>query len=270
MSQPFRATLFQLKPDLSGLGAAGDSVELGPLSFDDVVALAEKLRLLDVSLHPRAEPAMIVRRSDKGWRIAPHNGKLRVYESTSALDNFWTVENGEGLALLTPFRSAAEGATATPFRSSTRATTPPAKSGRFRGLRLAAEMGGLIVIGVVLMAVGLWFGTPRRKLSAPPKDVTEVSSPADRQPIFAAVAGTYVTGKKPGDRIVTITPQGQVTLTYFDKNGNPTTPPTLEEQANAGRRGTIACVLTSFGVISLLDQDSVKVGNYEWKRAGQL
>jgi hypothetical protein len=85
--------------------------------------------------------------------------------------------------------------------------------------------------------------------------------------VFAAVAGSYSTGRTPGNSLVIIRPDGQVLLGSIGKDGKAGVP-RIHEQARAGRLGSIACVITSFGVISgVAPPDVVNVGRFQYKKA---
>ena len=264
MTSPYRVTLLQLKPDLSGVAAAADKVELGPQTLEEIYALAGKLQQLDLSAHPKAEPAMIVYRGEKGWRIVVHHGLIRVHESPSPIDDFWTVDSTKGLANLPPFRHGMP----------TTASGAPASWGdsgdgphRRSALRSVVEIVGLLALGVVLIAVGLWYGVPHRRLSDLPQDVVVITASPERESLFSTVAGTYATGRNPGDAILVITPDGRVSLETLGRDGKPITPPRINnEQAKAGRRDQAACVITSFGIIAATDPNAVKVGRFRWQR----
>lgn len=258
MSATYRITLVQLKADAAGVGAASDKVDHGTHPVEEIIRLAGKLLQLDLS-STRAEPGIIVQRGDKGWRIAVHQGRLRVHKSMSLFDDFWTVDTPADLATLPPFQAAASA----PARA-----TGSAASGRRPGaLRSVLEVAGLFVAALVLVAVGLHFGLPQKRLSDVPDDVTIVTSADERATIFATVAGVYSTDKKPGSSLVVITPDGRVSLGTIGKDGKPTKP-RLVEQGRAGRRDNIACIVTSFGIIAgIAPPDTVKVGNFSWKKA---
>ncbi len=261
MSGPYKVVLLQLKADLSGLAPASSKIDLGSMEADQVYALAEKLLKVDTSSNPRAEPAMLVHRGERGWRVVAYKGVIRMHESTSALDDYWTVDTATGLSRLPPFK----GADGTSTGSRAAHVGGHAGSSRFRMLRTALEVTGLIGVGLVLMGVGLWFGLPRKKLSDKPTDVQEMTNADERQSVFNEVAGTYSTGKKPGDSIVVIAPDGRVSLGSIGKDGKPSAP-RIDEQARAGRRQQVACVITSFGVIALNPPDAVNVGTYRWRK----
>ena len=259
MSTSFRVTLVQLKAGATALAAAGDKLELGSVSAEEVYRLAGNLLKLDTSANPKAEPGIIVHRGEKGWRIAVRAGRLCMHKSTSLFDEYWTVDSPEGLAQLPPFSAAGPATASRP----TRGHSAPPK--RFQVLRTIAEVAGLFALGVVLIMVGFWYGLPHRKLSDLPADIVVVTADSERALVFTAVAGSYATGKKPGDSIVTITPEGRVSLGAIGKDGKPAAP-RIEEQARAARKGSLAVIVTSFGVIAEFPPDAVNVGAYRWRK----
>jgi hypothetical protein len=261
MISPFKVTLLQLKPDLTGTGSPTDKIELGPQTPEEIYALAGKLLKIIPAGQPAPEPAIIVRRGDKGWRIAMHNGLLRMHKSASAFDDYWTVHTPEGLGELPPFRS---GHSNPPIGIKSRASSP--SSSRRSTWRTLAEVTGLIGTGVILLAVGLWYGIPHRHLGDIPTDVVILTSPDERESLFKTVAGTYSSGKKPGDSIIVITAEGQVSLAALGRNGQPITPPRIAEAARAARRRSANCLVTSFGVISAPEPDALTMGNFKLKR----
>lgn len=259
MSATYRITLVQLKADAAGVGAASDKIDHGTHPVEEVVRLAGKLLQVDLS-NTRAEPGIIVQRGDKGWRIGVHQGRLRMHKSMSLFDDFWTVENPAALADLPPFQVAA--ATATPRAAST------AVPRRHSVLRTIAEAAGLFAAAVVLVAIGLRFGLPQRKLSDLPPGVSIVTSADERAQIFQAIAGYYSTDRKPGSDLVIISPDGQVSLGTIGRDGKPSKP-RLQEQAKAGRQGDVGCVILSTGVViaAIAPPDEVKFGRFSWKKA---
>ena len=258
MSATYRITLVQLKPDAAGVGNASDKIEHGTHPVEEIVRLGGKLLLLDLS-NTKAEPGIIVQRGDKGWRIGVHQGRLRMHKSMSLFDDFWTADDPAALADLPPF----QGGSSAPQRS-TQATAAPS---RYGAVRTVIEAVGLFAAALVLVAVGLRFGLPQRRLSDLPPGVAIVTSSDERDTIFKTVAGIYSTDRKPGSQLVIITADGQVSLGTIGKDGKPT-PPRLQEQARAGRQGNIACVVTSFGVIAgIAPPDEVMFGRFAWKKA---
>jgi hypothetical protein len=257
MSATYRITLVQLKADAAAVGGANDKIEHGTHPVEEIVRLAGKLLLLDLS-STRAEPGIIVQRGDKGWRIAVHQGRLRMHKSMSLFDDFWTVDSPDGLATLPPF----QGAASAPARE--KQTRSPQRHGT---VRTALEVVGLFAAALMLVAVGLRFGLPQRRLSDLPPGVSLVTASDEQATIFQSIAGFYSTDKKPGSELVIITPDGRVSLGTIGPDGKPTTP-RLQEQARAGRQGDVACVVTSFGIIAgIAPPDEVKFGRFAWKKA---
>ena len=260
MSPTYRVTLVQLTADASALTPSGDKVELGNIPAEEIYRLAGRLLKVNFSANPKAEPGILVQRGDKGWRIAVYQGRLRMHKSMSLFDDSWTADSPADLAELPPFRGSSS-ANPNPVSHT------PGAPGRFQALRAVAEAASLFVVALVLVAVGLRFGLPQRKLSDLPPGVVIVSSSAERAEVFTSVAGSYWTGRAPGNQLVVITPDGQVSLGAIGKDGKPTAP-RIKEQARAGRNGNIACVITSFGVIAgIAPPDTVNVGRFQYQRA---
>ena len=261
MTPPFRVTLINLTAGAKAVDPAIDKLDLGQLTAEEIYKLAANLLTLDVAANPKAEPGIVIQRGEKGWRIAAHAGRLRMYKSTSLFDEYWTVETAGGLAQLQPFgaQSASNGTRSTKSRA--------AQPARFQAVRSFAEVAGLFALGVLLIVVGFVYGLPHRRLSDLPFDVVVVTADSERTSVFSAVAGTYVAGKaKPGESIVIITPDGRVSLGTIGKDGKPASSVRLDEQAKAARKGNTAAVVTSFGVIAELPPDAVNLGNGQWRR----
>ena len=261
MTPPYRVTLINLTPGAHAVAPAADKVDAGYLTAEEIFYLAGNLQKLDLSQNPKVEPGIVVQRAEKGWRIGSYAGRLRMYKSTSLFDEYWTVETPQGLAQLPPFSSLVTSS----FTRSTKSRS--AQPQRFQAVRSIAEVAGLFALGVVLILVGFWYGLPHRKLSDLPPDVIMVTADSERSSVFTAVAGSYVAGKvTEGESIVTITPDGQVSLGTIGKDGKPTSQPRIQEQAKAARKGSLAAIVTSFGVIAEFPPDAVNVGNGHWRK----
>ena len=261
MSVTYRISLVYLAPDASAVAPASERLEHGNHPLEEVIRLAGKLLRVDTSVSPKTEPGIIVHRNDRGYRIAAYQGRIRVHKSVSLFDDYWTAETPAEIASLPPFQA----------KISSSASRPPMK---VRGgakttstLRNVAEVAGLFAVAVVLVAIGLRFGLPQKRLSDVPDDVTIVTSAEERASVFAAVAGSYSPGKTAGNSLVVIQSDGRVKLGSIGKDGKATLP-RIEEQARAGRRGSIACVITSFGIIAgIAPPDTVNVGRFQYKKA---
>ncbi|HYC72839.1 MAG TPA: hypothetical protein VEB66_16630 [Opitutaceae bacterium] len=263
MSYTYLVTVVGLDPAVAAVTTADHKEELGHLEVDKVFALIERLQSVDPAAARKVDAGIIVRRGDKGWRVNAHHGQFRVYHSTSSLDNYWTAADVKTMGELPPFRAAV-----TEQLASKRGVR--LGGGRPGGLlRTVGEIGGLVAVAVVLMGVAVYFGTPRRKLSDAPAGFQPAST-AESQEVFARIAGIYTTSSKPGANVVMINPDGRVIFSLIGKDGRPVSPPKTEEQARAGRIGNAPALHTSYGLITLENQQAVKVGAYEWKRAAPL
>lgn len=261
MSGPYTVTLLQLQPDVAGHASVDQKHELGRMDLEEISALAAKLQSLPPPTESGAAPGIIVRRGDKAWRISAHQGRLRVHHGTSALDDYWTADSAANLGDLPPFRR-----TNTTTHSASPRDSRTARGSRSTA-RTIAEVVGLLVVGFVLVFIAARFGTPRRKLSAPPPGVQMVTNAEERQSIYRRLAGTYATDKKPGNSVVTITPEGQVIYSTIGKDGKPVMPPNIQEQSRAARLSeSSALVTSSIGVITQVDENAVKVGRFRFAR----
>lgn len=261
MSVTYRITLVYLTADGSALAPASERLEAGQHTIEEIIRLAEKLLLLaPTAVGTKIEPGIIVHRGDRSYRLAAYQGRIRLHKSVSLFDDYWTADTPAGIAELPPF--AASTATV-PQKTSSR----PRSTRQTGPLRSVLEVAGLFAVAVVLIAVGLRFGLPQKRLSDVPADITIVHSASERASVFATVAGSYSTGKTPGNSLVIIQPDGQVLLSTIGKDGRPT-PPRIQEQARAGRRGNIACVITTFGIIAGTEPpEVVNVGRFQYRRA---
>jgi len=260
----YRVTLVQLKADALALAPSTEKIELGLITDEEIYRLAGNLLKVNLSSAPKAEPGIIVHRGDKGWRIAVRAGRLCMHKSTSLFDEYWTVDSPAGLAQLPPFHVGTD--TPTPAKTVRSHGGAKPKSGGV--VRSVLEVAGLFILGVAVIYAGFRFGLPHRRLSDLPDDVVVLTGDGERSAVFTAVAGTYVTGKKAGESIVTITPDGKVSLGRIGKDGKPSAWQIPDEQARAARKGNVAMVITSFGNIAEAPPDAVSVGlgGYKWRK----
>ena len=260
MSQTYRTTLVYLTADASAVAPASERLEIGNQPMEEILRLAGRLLRVDTSVSPKTEPGIIVHRGDRSYRIAAYQGRLRLHKSVSLFDDYWTAETPNDLGSLPPFQT---GPAAAP-KASPRAR-PGAKASS--PLRSIAEVVCLFAVAVVLVAVGLRYGFPQKRLSDVPDDVVVITSADERAAVFASVAGSYSTGRSAGNSLVIIRPDGQVLLGSIGKDGRATLP-RIQEQARAGKRGNVACLITSFGVIAgIAPPDSINVGRFQYKKA---
>jgi hypothetical protein len=258
MSGPYTVTLLQLQPDVAGHASPDTKHELGRVGLEEITALAAKLQHLPPPTESGAAPGIIVRRGEKAWRISAHQGRLRVHHGTSALDDYWTADTAAHLADLPPFRNTG---------GHSQSASPRDKGRKPRSTaRTAAEVVGLLVVGLVLVYIAAHFGTPRRKLSAPPPGFQIVNNAEERTTIFRRLAGTYASDRKPGNSVITITPEGQFFYSTLGKDLKPVTPPNKQEQAKAAKRSETPALITTSGPVMQVDDNAVTVGRFRFAR----
>ena len=256
----YRVTLVHLTADVSAVAPASERLEIGNQAMEEILRLSGRLLRVDTSVSPKTEPGIIVHRGDRSYRIAVHQGRLRMHKSVSLFDDYWTAETPDDLGSLPPFQAgpAAAPKPAPRARPGVKTSSP---------LRSIAEVAALFAVAVVLVAVGLRYGFPQKRLSDVPDDVVIITSPDEKAAVFASVAGSYSTGRSAGNSLVIIRPDGQVLLGSIGKDGRASLP-RIQEQARAGKRGNVACVITSFGIIAgIAPPDIVNVGRFQYKKA---
>ena len=260
MSGSYHIFLLHLKPKLAGYGGPQDRIDHGRAEAEEIYGMADQLLTLARTEKGNPEAGLLIQRGESKWRLVVQEGRLRLYKSSSLFDEFWVANRGEELAHLPPFRNhhgASEGKPVEVIHLDTPRSTA----------RTVLGLVGLAALALGLMAFALRYGLPQRRLSDLPAGVTVVSSPAERQEIFRTVAGSYSTGSTPGNSIVIITPEGEVTLAQIGKDGKPMAP-RVREVARAGRKAGQAIVITSFGIIAATEPPkAVNVGAYPWKAA---
>src|SRR5262245_14980206 len=141
MSTVYRITLVYLAPDASAVAPAAEKLEHGSHPLEEVIRLAGKLLRVDTSVSPKPEPGIIVHRGERGYRIAAHQGRIRVHKSISLFDDYWTVESPADIAGLPPFQA----------KASTGSSRPPMRPQKTSSpLRSVAEVVGLFTVAVIL------------------------------------------------------------------------------------------------------------------------
>jgi hypothetical protein len=233
MNVTYRVTLVQLTADASAFEPVHDTPrELGDLPPAEIEKLLRHFAAVDVSALPDAAPAVVLRRSNRGWRITPGNKTLTFHDGLAA---------------------AAESA------------YTPCAAPRSRLNLSPAQAIGLLVAGLALLASGLWFGLHEENINAIPDDVVTVSAPNEVKTLFAAAAGQYLTPVSPGNGVITLTPTGQFSFATMGPDGTPL-PTTLEEPARAGRRQGRPCIITTVGLIEIIDRETLHYNDIVWRR----
>jgi hypothetical protein len=259
MNVTYRVTLVQLTADASALEPVDETPgELDEVAPGDLEKLLVNFARLDASAFPEANPAIVIRRLGRAWRVTPGNKILTFHDGLETIAPSHALDPAGIIAAIDPAHDAATSkAEETPVDS---AATP-----RRRPKLTNTQALALLVSGLVLLAAGLWFGLHEENINAVPDDVVALTTPAEIAAVFTAAAGQYLTPVSPGNGVLTLTPAGHFSFATLDPEGVPL-PTTYEEEARAGRRNGKPCVITTVGLIEIVDRDTVLYNEITWRR----
>lgn len=259
MNVTYRVTLVQLTADAAALEPVDATPrELGELAPVDLEKLLVNFSQLDATALPDANPAIVIRRHGRGWRVTPGNKTLTFHDGLETIAPSHSLDPAGIIAALDPAFDAT-----TPNAED--ATADSAAAPRRRPPLTNTQALALLVSGLALLATGLWFGLHEDNVNAVPDDVVALTAPAEIAAVFAAAAGQYLTPVSPGNGVLTLTPTGQFSFATLGPDGQPL-PTTYEEPARAGRRHGKPCVITTVGLIEIVDRDTLLYNDITWRR----
>ncbi len=258
MNVTFRVTLVQLSADATALEPVHYTPrELGEIAPADLEKLLGNFARLDVLTQPDADPAIVIRRQGRGWRVTPGNKSLTFRDGLDPLSPSLPLDPAGILATIDPARETSAAAT----------TDDPASApAPRRRLNLSPTQAvALLVAGLALLSGGLWFGLHEEDINAIPGDVVALTAPDEIKTLFASAAGQYLTPVSPGNGVLTLSPTGHFSIATLGPDGQPL-PVTYEEPARAGRRQGQPCVITTVGLITIVDRDTLHYNDIVWRR----
>ena len=259
MSATYRITLAELSADATAVEASGRApLELGELTPAALEQLLANLARLEPAALLDAEPAIIIRRHSRAWRVTPGNKTLLLHDGLEPLASTHPLDPAGILAALDPAPHSAAPNT------QDSATGPETFLDRLRSLSPAQAIP-LLLAGLALLATGLWFGLHTEDINAIPGDVVILTAPAEADPLLAAAAGQYLTPVSPGNGVLTLTRTGHFSIATLGPDGHPL-PATYEEEARAGRRAGQPCIVTTVGLIAIVDRDTLSYNDILWHR----
>ena len=262
MNVTFRVTLVQLTADATALEPPDHTPrELGELSPPALRQLLENFSRLDTATLPDANPAFVLRHRGRGWRVTPGNKTLTFHDGLDTLAPSIALDPAGILAAIDPSHDPAASL-------GEEAAIPADASARpRRRLNLSpAQAVVLFVSGLALLAAGLWFGLHEDDINAVPGDVVTLTAPDEIKAVFTAAAGQYLTPVSPGNGVLTLTATGHFSFATLGPEGRPL-PTTHSEQARAGRRNGQPCVITTVGLVEIVDRDTLGYNDITWRRS---
>ncbi|MBI5766558.1 MAG: hypothetical protein HZA93_02100 [Verrucomicrobia bacterium] len=250
----FKVTTVNLSSDTTAAAPDYGESDLGELSAAQVVALLERLAAIDAIQNAEADPFVRIAAPAGHFLVRTSLGHLHLYNARD------TTEPGTELT--------AEKIVAHLDRPGPSGADPVAPDGADlpgriaapgRGIAVAILLAGLALNGYTLYSA-FYTESVHEKIA-----VTLLTDPAELAAQKQAVAGTYATGEKSGDRLISIGPDGRVT---FAEIGNARSISNGSDTYRIGRREKKICLTTTdSGVIDVVNIDTVIYYRDTYRRA---
>lgn len=245
-----------LSPEATQADTAFGTVELGDLSAGDLIALLERFSTVDAGQNEAAEPFLIVAGRSGKFHIRTGQGRLYLYNARATVEPYAELTTAEIIAQL-----ERDNVTAAPFAVAV--DTPPPDPARpppapHRGIAAAILVAGVALNGYTLYSV---FYTD--KVNERPA-VTLIVDAAEASARRREIVGTFATGDRPGDRVITIKEDNRV---QFSEIGVKPGVTDSGDSFRLGRRGTRLCLSTlDSGVIDVLNLETLSYYGDAYRR----
>lgn len=168
MKATYRVTLLRLAPDATTIEPLNHlPLELGEVTPDALRPLLENLARHDVLTIGDEDPAIVIRRGDRGWRVTPGTRCLMFHDGTGTLDPIFPLDPAGILTAIAP------GGTIPPFRI----PPNPGAGGDARPMASLCPAGPrvrvcevliFILLALALVGAGIWFGLHLHQTKAAP------------------------------------------------------------------------------------------------------
>lgn len=230
----------------SATGTADSSLgpsELGVLTPDEFLALLHRLRQIDSAQNNDADPHLLVTAASGRFIIRTGQGKLFLYNARDTTEPYSQLSPEKIVTQLDPQR------THTPF-TFTASTAPaqPKATPRY-AIAFAILITGLALNGYTIYSV--FYAQSVHEI--PP--VVVLTDAAELATLHREAIGSYATGNQPGDRVITVTPEGKI---RFFELGTKDGLSINTDSFRLGRHDKRFCLLTSeSGVVDFVNPDTL-------------
>lgn len=240
----FKVTSVNLSSDTTAAAPDYGESDLGELSAAQLTALLERFAALDPVQNAAAEPGLRITAPAGHFLVRTGLGRLHLYNARDNTEPYADLTAEQIVALLDrpgePDIASIPGGDA----AASNINIPPN-----RGIALAILLAGLALNGYTLYSA-FYTDSVHEKVA-----VTLLTDPAELAAQKQAVAGTYSTGDKNGDRQIEISADGRVT---FSEIGNARSISNGADTFRIGRREKRICLTTAdSGVIDVINIDTV-------------
>lgn len=243
----YHVSTVHLSPDAAQADAAFGTVDRAEMTADELTALLDRFALVDAVENQTAEPFVIVTGRSGKFHVRTGRGKLYLYNARASVEPYAELTSTEIIAQL-----ERDSVTAAPFSVAT--DTPSAEPARPPPAPHRAIAAAILAAGVALNGYTLYSVFYTEKVNERPP-LTLIIDQAEASARGREIVGTYATGDRPGDRIITIKTDGRVQFSEIGVKAG------VAENADTfrlGRRGTRLCLSTvDSGVIDVVNLETL-------------
>jgi hypothetical protein len=239
----YRVTTNHLSADAAHADPGVASIGLGEIPAAELQVLLERFRQLDVIENHESDPYIEITSRQGKFHVRAGRGKLYLYNARDTIEPYAELTPAEiigqldrDLSLESPLITA-EGSTA-PARP---------RSTAQRSIAIAILAAGLLVNAYTVYSVSYTESVKQKP------DVTLLTDAKEIAARTTELVGSYATGDRPGDRLITIRAEGRVEFSEVGRAGRFTD---SADTYRVGRHKGKTCLLTG-------DNDVIEVRNLE-------
>jgi hypothetical protein len=252
----FKVTSRALSADLSTARSDESVRELGTPDGAGLVALMEKLAVLDASEVAEADPQLVVTGRRGRFTVRPGRGLFLLRSATDGTQNYLELPAAE----IPAFLDGKEMPSAAPVDS-----VDPLVVSRPTKTRLTLALT-LFALAVLIVAASGWFTFRPAELD-PASDYVTISASADAATLRQQAIGTYVSGSGDDERILEVTANG--TARYREYGTGHELVAEREGSCTVARRRkdqTVVLRVSSLGTIELTKRDTLTFAGDAYQR----
>jgi hypothetical protein len=246
----YQVTTNHLGPDGRRANAASENADRGEFSAAELTVLLEAFTEIDPVDNERDDPHIVVASRNARLIIRTSRGRLQVYD---AKDHAAPAAEASAKAIIERLEQAPATVSAEP-----QPAEQPPPSAPHHGIAFAMLIVGLALNSYILYSV-FYVESVNKKVEV--KLITDADEVKARQ---AALAGTYATGSRTGDRVIEIDAGGQV---RFYEIGAKHPINDTKDTYRIGRHDGVLCLTTvDSGVVDLVGDTIVYFKDVYQKR----
>ena len=231
----YRVTTSRLGPDARRINPTSENMDRGELSAADLTVLLDAFVEIDPAENEENDPSVLVTGRGAKLIVRTSRGRLQVYDVRDHAAPAVEMTVPGILSRLDKVETTA------PFPT---ADEQPSPTAPHRGIAFAMLTLGLILNGYILYSV-FYVESVNKKVEV--KLLTDADEVKAKE---AALAGTYATGAKVGDRVIEVAATGQVRFYEIGSKGPIND---SKDSYRIGRHDGLLCLTTEdSGVVDLV------------------